>query len=199
MKKTWSLIIVIIGTIGILSHVIYDIVIEYPENPIMSINIFKYFTIQSNILAIIYFWIVFSLKLDEKNKIFKNMIGAVTIYITITFFVFIIFLEPIYSPKGLNLLGSICLHYINPILVIGFLGYNRKDYEFNKRDVKYWVIYPGLYLIFVIIWGSIINDYLYPFFQVSEIGVSGLIINIVGLLAFFILLSFSLVKIVSKK
>ena len=154
---------------------------------------------QSALLATIYFLIIYSTQLDQKNERFKNFFGCVIISATITFLVYNVFLAPIYHPEGLNMVGNIALHYINPILIVIFLVVFRSDYTFEMNDTIIWLVFPFIYLIFMAVYGSITDDFLYPFFQIDEIGVLLFSVVIIGLLGLFFLLSFLLVKIVSKK
>jgi len=41
-----------------------------------------------------------------------------------------------------------------------------------------WITYPLMYLLFADIHGFVTDDFLYPFFQVSEIGILGLFLSI---------------------
>lgn len=199
MKKYWRVLIVIIGTMGILSLVLNEAFITNPTNPMQSLSIFKYFTVQSNLVAVLYFCLLIFLKVDKRSEKWKNLIGGVMIYTTITFLIFAIVLEGLWDEKGLAQVGSILLHYINPIMIIGYVIYFRKEYHFIFKDSITWVIYPVIYLVFLVTWGMITSDFLYPFLQVSVIGIFGLIASIVGLVGLFFALSFIVVKILSKK
>jgi len=169
------------------------------SHPLLEgVNMFRYFTIQSNFIVALYFGLNCSNRL-KNNKVFDALLGGVVIYITITFIVFLTLLEPIYNPEGLSLIGSTFSHYIVPILVIFYLVYFRSEYSFMIKDIIYWIIYPVMYLVFLIVYGSITGDYIYPFFQVSVVGVTGLIIVIIIMVFFFVFVSFLLVKILSKK
>lgn len=200
MKKIWILLIVLLGSIGILFELIYDEFTTNPEIIFSSLRLFKYFTIQSNLIAVIYFFIMYFSKTFEKRILLKNYIGCIVVCITITFLMFAIFLEPIYSPQGLSFYGSLILHYVNPILIISyFLFFNRDYKEIMFSTIFIWLVYPAIYLIFLISHGFVTGDFLYPFFNITEIGILGLIISVLGLLGLFFMLSFVLVKIVSKK
>ena len=129
---------------------------------------------------------------------FDRLLGGIVIYLTITFAIYAILLEATYQVQGLDLIGNITLHYINPILVVGYLLIYRKDFTFTYKDIGLWIIFPVAYLIFMVVHGLITGDYLYPFFQVSEVGVVGLISMIGILLGIFFLLSIAIVKIVSR-
>ena len=199
LKTPFRLVIVLIGTIGILSVVFYDAFVNYPETPLYALGMFGYFTIQSNLIAVIYFWVIFSLKMDEKSELWNKLIGAVVVYTTITFLVYATLLEPLYQETGLWLLGSICMHYINPILIIAYVIIYRKEHNASLKDALYWIIYPSLYLLGLLIVGLITNSFIYPFFQISEVGVLRFVLMIFGLVGLFLLLSFTIVKILSKK
>lgn len=199
MKRYLQFVIMIVGTIGIFSTVLHDALFADIVHPIYSLRLFRYFTLLSNLIAVIYFWILFQFKLDESNKQFKHYIGGVAIYTTVTGVVFATVLEGLYQEQGLMLLGSICLHYVNPILVLGYLVYYRNDMEFEIKESLLWLIFPIIYLIFAMVHGGITGNYLYPFLDVSTLGYLSVITNVLLLFGLFSLLSFSLVKIVSKK
>jgi len=196
LKKTPSLIIVLVSTLGLLSTIIARTMgVTDPLNN--AVSTFKYFTVQSNLIVVFYFWILFSL--NPNNKKFDNAIGAVVLYITVTFIVFALFLEPTWAPKGIELVGSIINHYITPILAISFLIYFKSDYSFKFKTIPFWLVYPLIYLIYVIIHGSLTSNYLYPFFEIDEIGISRFILNSAALLVLFGFLSCGFVFIFKKR
>ena len=199
MKKYLSIAVVSIGSLGILSFILQDMFVTYPDQPLMALHLFKYFTVQSNLFAVVYFALMISNASINKNKAFQNLIGGVMIYTFITFLVFVIFLEGLYVEEGFGIIGNICLHYVNPLLILFYVLTYRKEYTFTFQDSITWIIYPVIYLIFMTIWGIFTKDFLYPFFQVSVIGLGGFIISVIGLVGLFFLLSFLVVKILSKK
>ncbi len=141
MKGKASLIITIFGILGIL-FILINNVLDNPATPIISgLGIFRHFTILSNLLIVIYFWLLFSLKLD-KSKRFKKLLGDVAVYITVTGIVFAIILQKDFNPIGFKKLGSIICHYVTPVLTVGFLVYYRKDYHFSFKDFLRWLIFP---------------------------------------------------------
>ncbi len=199
MRKRLAILIVFTSTLGITFQIFNTVfLIEETTGIIKGLDLFKYFTLQSNLIVAIYF-AIYLIGNYKNKKFFNKMIGGVTTYISITFVVFFIILEPIFSPEGLSLAGSILNHYVTPILVLGFLYEFRIDYTLKNKDIKIWIIYPIIYLCFLIVHGLFTKDYLYPFFYVNEVGVAGLIISMFSLVILFFILSFSIVKIVSKK
>jgi hypothetical protein len=199
MKNRFALLIVVSSALGLSFVLINTMFIEEVSNRLLNgLALFKFFTIQSNLIVMMYF-IMYLTSNFKNNETFKKVFGGVVIYITITFIVFLIFLEPIYNPKGFALVGSLFNHYITPLLVLGFLFKFKDDYTFSFSDTKTWIVYPIIYLLFLFSYGLITNNFIYPFFQVNEVGIIGIIASILVLVILFVLMSFSLVKIVSKK
>lgn len=198
MKRVIPYIIVVVGSIGILLNFFNVEFLETKGSNFDSLVLFKYFTIQSNIIVVLYFSMLLWTKSHQKSMIFRNYIGAVTLCITMTFSMFFLFLEPIWNPQGIHLISSTILHYINPFLVIVFFVISMKDYSFRYKDIAIWVIYPILYLIFVLIFGAITGDYIYPFLNINELGILTFVLTILILLLGYLGLSFLIVKIVSQ-
>lgn len=196
LKKSLIKLIVVISFFGIFFDMAEPIVRS--GDIIESLKYFRYFTLQSNFIVFLYFLILMVSKKTRSIK-FQNYFGAVLIYITITMSVFIIFLEPVYNPEGFRIFGSIFAHYITPSLVIIYFFKERNTYNFKMKDIITWIIYPILYVIYIVIHGSSTGDYLYPFFQVETVGILGLIISITAITVLFLIMSFLLVKIVSKR
>ena len=172
-------------------------VLEGNNKLLESIDLLKYFTILSNLLVGIYFTMYVT---GSKNKsaFFNKFFGSVLLSIFFTFVVFASYLEWTYDAIGLDQPASLLNHYVTPILVVAFFFTRQKDYEYGMKDIKIWLIFPVGYLVFLLTFGIITGDFIYPFFQVSDVGVMGLIIAIVLLVGFFFILSFLLVKILSK-
>lgn len=199
MKEKLVILIIFGSALGIDSILIQYIFFEESSTPILhALEMFKYFTLQTNMIVFIYFVLIY-LGTFKKNILFNKLLGGVVVYIAITFLVFSIFLEPNVNSQGFGFLGSLLNHYITPILVIGFISRYKDEYLFKFEDIKIWVIYPLIYLVILVVLGLTTGDYLYPFFQVEEVGILGLVLSIVSILVLFLILSFVLVKIVSKK
>jgi len=194
MKQKSALVIFIIGTAGILATVI-SFALDNPNSPLLSgLSTFKYFTILSNLFVVVYFGLIYFLKM-ERYPFFNRMFGGVVVYITITFIVFAVALQATWQPMGLAKIGTILNHYVTPILTIAFLVYYRDHYEFRKNDMFLWIVFPLVYGVFVIIHGAITSDYLYPFFEIDSIGVGNFILAFCSILVLFFALSFGAILI----
>ena len=88
MKKRFVLIIFGSSVIGLLATIIHGVFFEEETIKIINgVNLFKYFTLQSNLIVAIYFLVYFNGRYKD-NKLFNKMLGGVVIYITITFIVY---------------------------------------------------------------------------------------------------------------
>ena len=125
---------------------------------------FTYFTTLSN-LFISFVLLVFLLKdirevMTKKRVVLNNVWYIVkflaTIFITLTFFVFLVILAPTLEGGFINAYlvngaGSLCVHFITPLLsIIDFLFFDT-EYQSSKYHVYYAIIPPLIYVLFVVI------------------------------------------------
>ena len=140
---------------------------------------FTYFTTLSNIF-IGCMLLIFLIKdiyvlIKDKKVVLNNILYITkflaTISITLTFFVFLTILAPtleggiINSYLG-NGAGSLCVHFITPILaIIDFIIFD-KEYKSKKSHAVYATVPPLLYVLFIVIasslglrWGTMMAPY----------------------------------------
>ena len=146
---------------------------------VYSLDSFTYFTVLSNILIIIvlFIFLLIDIKcyLTKKKRKVNNKLYVVkffsTISITLTFLVFLFLLAPNFNGGILSAYlwcsgGSLCLHFITPVLAIcDFLAFDY-NYKEGKYDAYYAIIPPFIYSIFIILlgqsgyrWGTMIAPY----------------------------------------
>ena len=150
---------IIIKLIAIISCV-YGLIVTF-----YGLISYTYFTTLSNVFILIML-ILFLLK--DLNKIKKKQVPNIlytikflaTISISLTFFVFLFILAPAYS-KGfieaykLYNYGSLCLHFITPLLsIIDFFLFDFK-YQSKKIHSIYAAIPPLIYVAFVFMLNSL--------------------------------------------
>ena len=134
---------------------------------------FSYYTMQTNYMVLI--WITVALiytKKEEKPVFLRGIVrGAITLYISITFVVFAILLQPFYRPTDpFAAVMNILVHYLIPILFIVDWMLTAGDELYEKSYALYWLIYPLFYLVYSLIRGLIINWYPYPFIDLNRFG-----------------------------
>ena len=134
-----------------------------------GLRTFKYFTLQSNALVLIFSAIsLFSMRISQKEW-FNYTLGPLTAYIMLTGIVYLIILEPIYDSEGLKRFSSIVLHYITPPLMFAFwIIREKRRYSYN--EIFKWLAYPLLFMVWGLFQALVRRDYLYPFFDTSQYG-----------------------------
>jgi len=143
-------------------------------------NSFKAFTIQTNFMVTLWFTlaIIWFKKPETLEKIKGPIKGAFTLYITITFIFFAIFLSFLYQPTGFAAFSNLVFHYIMPLAFIVDWILTENKLRYKWRYLIYWIIYPLCYLVFAFIHGTITGNYLYYFLDISALGISGYILYI---------------------
>lgn len=191
MKKNLSLFFAIIAWFAVLTQ--YYLMIENRGASISetTIRFFSFFTILTNSLVAIYFTlIIFKIKNGFLAIIDKpGTLTAITVYITSVGLVYQIILRHIWQPTGLQMIVDELLHTLIPIMVIIYWYlYENKSLATYKQIPK-WLIYPLIYLTYILIRGKFSNFYPYPFVDVGNRGLSKVLINGVVLVALFVGLS----------
>lgn len=156
-----------------------------------SIRFISYFTILTNSLVAIYF-IYHVVKMFGYGKNYQLNLGtltAITVYITIVGLIYQIILRQTWNPTGLQKWVDEMLHSVNPLLVLIFWFLNYKSGKLQYRQIIYWLIFPLLYLFYVLIRGHFSNFYPYPFLNMPEIGLQKTILNSLVITIVFILVS----------
>ena len=155
------------------------------------IRYFSFFTILTNLIVAIYFtWLLFR-KNNEVTSLPKrnNNLTAVTVYILVVGLVYQVVLRSLWHPEGLQKLVDELLHTIIPAAVLIFwLVYQNFD-RLKWKSILSWLIYPLVYLVYVLIRGKSSGYYPYPFVDADQLGIQKVMINSVFLLLFFVFIS----------
>lgn len=138
------------------------------------IRFFSFFTILTNTLAAVYFTgQIISIK--QTNR--PGVLSALTVYIFMVGIVYQVLLRHIWQPQGMQMIIDELLHTINPLLVIFYwYKYEQRSLVFYS-SIKTWLIYPVVYLVYVIIRGGLSGFYPYPFINVTQLGLAKSLTN----------------------
>lgn len=144
------------------------------------IRFFSFFTILTNILVALFLTIsVFRLNKFPFNLFLaKGTLTAITAFILIVGLVYQIVLRQIWEPTGLQYIVDELLHTIMPLFMLGYWFFNIRKEDLLLKPVLNWLLYPTMYLIFIMIRGYISGYYPYTFLNIEEIGYESTIINI---------------------
>ncbi|WP_034045492.1 Pr6Pr family membrane protein [Wocania ichthyoenteri] len=149
--------------------------------PEMIIRFFSFFTILTNILVALYFTAsTFNLKIVPFKWFFsKGTLTAITAFILIVGLVYQIALRGVWQPTGLQYIVDELLHTIIPLYVFIYWCFNVSKNDLQIKPIFRWLLYPVLFIIFILVRGYFSGFYPYPFLDVPEIGYDKTLLNIV--------------------
>ncbi|MEJ7738655.1 MAG: Pr6Pr family membrane protein [Chitinophagaceae bacterium] len=161
------------------------------------ISFFSYFTILTNILVAFCFSILLFSPASALQKWISRtrVLTAVTVYITIVGIVYNLILRNLWSPAGWQLVADELLHSVMPVLFMLYWVFFVPKRNLQWKDVTSWLIYPFVYLSYIIVRGSISGLYPYPFLDVKQLGYNKVFTNCGVLFLAFLLLSLLLVAV----
>jgi len=155
------------------------------------IRFFSFFTILTNSLVAGYFSYL-SYHWIKRQPITKNeftRLTAITVYISIVGLVYQVLLRHIWSPTGLQKVVDELLHSVVPVLVVIFWLISRKTGAMEYKQIGSWLIYPLVYLVYVLFRGYASGFYPYPFLDVNQLGLQQVMFNCLGMTLLFVLVS----------
>ncbi|WP_366183682.1 Pr6Pr family membrane protein [Flavobacterium ovatum] len=159
--------------------------------PETLIRFFSFYTILTNILVACCFSILWLKPENGLYSFFKNykIQTAIAVYISVVGLVYNAILRFLWNPTGLQYIVDELLHSIIPVLyLIYWFNYHQKE-RLNFKPVIKWLIYPLIYLLYILIRGHFSNYYPYPFIDVNILGYNKTFLNSTFLFGFFGLIS----------
>ena len=163
------------------------------------VQYFSYYTILTNIMIAWVCTVLFIRREDTSGR--KKVLTAILVYILTVGLTYNLMLRSLWKPEGLQLLADNLLHSILPLLYLVFWLLFVKKHTLQWNNFLPWLIYPLLYLIYVMIRGAIFGVYPYPFIDVAQIGYPKALLNAVmvtGVIVIFSLLSVGYTKFFKK-
>lgn len=163
----------------------------------LTLNFFSYFTILSNILVALALTAPVVAPNSRPGRWFagEGVRAAMAMYIVVVGVVYHFLLAPTWNPQGLALLGNSLLHYVMPAaFVLDWLLFAPKG-RLKWSDPARWLIFPLIYGGWTLIHGALSGWWPYPFVDVGALGLGRVLLNFVGLLAFFLIVGLLVVAI----
>lgn len=151
------------------------------------VNMFCYFTIQSNILVgVVALLLAINTKRDSTRFFVAQLTGLVCVLVAGV--VYHILLASEEHLEGLTVLTNFVVHTSAPIMfTLGWLFFNDHG-RTTWRIVRLSLLFPIGWAIFAMIRGAIIHYYPYPFMDVVDLGYATALINMGVVTVFFIAL-----------
>lgn len=197
MKRNLSILIASIAWIAVLTQ--YYLMIQNSVTSLSesTVRFFSFFTILTNSLVAVFF--TFSLA-GQKGRHLSVLhqpgtLTAVTVYISVVGIIYQVILRQTWDPTGLQKIVDELLHSVIPVMVIVFWYLYEDKAGVTFRQIPQWLIYPLIYLAYILIRGNFSGFYPYPFINVTVIGWPDVWINSIMITVLFIGLSAAFIKI----
>lgn len=191
MKKTGALVIGLLALAAVVLQ--YLLMLENSTVSITetTIRFFSFFTILTNSVVAVYFLSISYRAYIEKKSVPFNFgtLTAVTVYIVIVGLVYQVLLRHIWNPEGLQKIVDELLHSVVPALVTIYWFANKKGQNLKYSQMGWWLIYPFIYLLYVLLRGNFSGFYPYPFINVHNLGMGKTLLNSVGMTLLFLIIS----------
>jgi hypothetical protein len=159
------------------------------------VSYFGYFTILTNFLVCISLTMTLVAPASSPGRYFarSDVTAGVATSILFVGLAYHLLLRNVWNPQGLNLIANDLLHYVTPILFLAYWWFYSPKGALRWIYPVIWGLYPTVYLLYVLIRGTIIGNYPYGFIDPHAIGYQRTMVNAVGLLIAFIVLGLFLV------
>jgi hypothetical protein len=149
------------------------------------IDYFSFFTIETNLLVALGLTIYCARPQAEQFSTRPSVKSALVVYIIIVGVVYAVLLRNLWHPHGVQLLADLVLHDAIPFLYpLYWLAFLPKG-SLRWSDPASWLVFPVLYFLYSMLRGAAFGIYLYPFFDVAQLGFARVSMNAIVLLAVF--------------
>ncbi|MBD8489647.1 Pr6Pr family membrane protein [Echinicola sp. CAU 1574] len=204
MRKFLSNTIALLGFFAVVTQFILMVWASEGSMVQNLLMFFSYFTILTNTLVTFCYWRE-SLSNKPNSKCFfdrSGLLTAITIYITMVGLVYQVTLRGVWEPQGLQMVVDELLHSIIPILVVIYWArYEKKD-KIRWSQLPLMLIYPLLYLIYILVSGEFSDFYPYYFIDVNKLGWAKVLQHTIMLILTFVVLALGFIgmgKLMAKK
>ena len=189
----------VIGWIAVLAQFVLIIQNRAASVPATIVQFFSYFTILSNIIVAC----CYTYQLTSKATAggfwgSANTQGAVAVYILVVGIVYNVVLRFLWAPTGAQKWVDELLHLVVPLYFLFYWILFAPKRGIDWRNAGAWLIFPFVYLVYVLIRGAITDLYPYPFLDAYNNGYQKVLVSAFVILLLFLFLSIILIAVAKK-
>ncbi len=155
-----------------------------------GVRFFEFFTILTNLIVAVSLTFALLAPAMSIGRFFARpgVKTAVAVYIALVGIVYNLVLQGLHEFSGAAWVADFLTHDLVPLLYVAYWLFLVPKGELNWKMPLSWLIYPLVYLPYVLIRGSSTGRYPYPFLDVGELGLGVVLINTVVLTIVFLVL-----------
>jgi hypothetical protein len=151
----------------------------------------SFFTILTNSAAVL----VYASALFDAGRLPTPFYGrprvraGIVVAMVVVSLVYISVLQAIWNPQGLFLVADVILHYVTPTLFVAWWVLYAADGSTSWRDIPWWLVYPTVYLLYVMVRAPLAGEVPYPFLDIPANGLPAVIFSTLLVLGLFLVVS----------
>ena len=152
------------------------------------ITYFSFFTILTNFLtALVLTAVAFNLQTGWGQWFRSPSVqGATAVYIAIVGVIYQLLLRQLWNPQGAQWVADVLLHSIIPVGYVLYWLLFSPSTGLTWKNALSWLMYPALYLVYILARGALSGLYPYPFVDVNVLGYGGVLARAVLFLLVFL-------------
>jgi len=171
-----------------IAAIVYQAIALAQDGSFFPTRFFAYFTIQSNLIAIVVFLVGAIRIRGERTRGWELVRGAALLYMTVTLVVYNTLLAGTDVDTAVSWVNDV-VHKVFPIVLIADWLIDPPAQRLAFRDTLVWLVYPLVWVGLTLVRGAIDGWYPYPFLDPANGGYGSVAIAIVGVLVGFLVLS----------
>ncbi|TDD28111.1 F420-dependent oxidoreductase [Kribbella turkmenica] len=161
----------------------------FPDNPDRVLNVFAYFTVQSNLLLGATTAVLALQPGRPQSALFRTLRLNGVLCIAVTGIVYHLVLAGLDELSGWGAFTNFLLHTAAPVAgILGWLLFGPRG-RTDPRIVAWSVAFPLLWLMFTLVRGEFVGFYPYPFVDVGEHGYPRVLLNCLLVAVLFLALA----------
>lgn len=155
------------------------------------VRFFSFFTVWSNTLAVVALTCALSHRDSLAHRFFRHPVvcSGIAASIVLVGLAYNVLLRHLWHPQGWQWVADELLHDVMPLAFLLYWWLYVAKGMLRFRHVVLWILYPVTYFSYVLLRGSSIGDYMYPFINVGNIGYVQAFTNASGILIAFIVIA----------
>jgi len=147
------------------------------------ITFISFFTILTNLLVALVFSAV-ALRTETFSS--PSMQAGAAVYIAIVGMVYRLLLRQLWNPQGAQWVADVLLHDVIPVGYVLYWLLFAPRAGLRWKDAIDWLVFPAVYLVYILARGAVSRVYPYPFVDVNVLGYDGVLVRAAMLLLVFL-------------
>jgi len=170
-----------------IAAIVYQAIALAQDGSFFPTRFFAYFTIQSNLIAIVVFLVGATRIRGERTRGWELVRGAALLYMTVTLVVYNTLLAGTDVDTAVSWVNDV-VHKLFPIVLIADWLIDPPATRLAFRDTLVWLAYPLVWVGLTLVRGAIDGWYPYPFLDPANGGYGTVAVYVAGILVFGVVL-----------